>query len=196
LKLKKKSHTDVLQGVRRNRPAIEAAMFVVAAVLVAMSAASAKMQGGPTPLAEVVAAHAEPALATIAATNEASASQPTAVRYFNGRPIKPLRTVWMKVTAYSPDARSCDQWADGVTASNKSIWTNGMKLVAADTRQLPLGTMLSIPGYDAGATVPVLDRGGAIKGNRLDVLFPSHNEALQWGVKRLPVTIWQYADES
>jgi 3D (Asp-Asp-Asp) domain-containing protein len=190
-----KSHINASQGVRRNRPVFEAAMFVVAAVLVAMSAASAKMQGNPTQLAEVVVTHADPALATIAATIETAKSQPTAVRYFNGRPIEPLRTVWMTVTAYSPDARSCDQWADGVTASNKSIWTNGMKLVAADTRQLPLGTMLSIPGYDAGATVPVLDRGGAIKDARLDVLFPSHNEALQWGVKRLPVTIWQYADE-
>lgn len=192
----KKSQTDAGHGVRRNRFAIEATMFLFAVAMVAMSAASAKMQGGATPLAEIAIIQADPALEMVAATNEPPASLNTAVRYFNGKPIRPLRTVWMTVTAYSPDARSCGQWADGITASNKSIWTNGMKLVAADTRQLPLGTMLSIPGYDAGATVPVLDRGGAIKGDRLDVLFPSHNEALQWGVKRLPVTIWQYADES
>lgn len=194
--MKKKSQTDAGHGVRRNRIAIEATMFLFAAAIVALSAASAKMQGGGTPLAEIAIVHVDPALEMVAATNEPPISLNTAVRYFNGKPIRPLRTVWMTVTAYSPDARSCGQWADGITASNKSIWTNGMKLVAADTRQLPLGTMLSIPGYDAGATVPVLDRGGAIKGDRLDLLFPSHDEALQWGIKRLPVTIWQYADKS
>ena len=42
--------------------------------------------------------------------------------------------------------------------------------------------------------VPVLDRGGAIKGQRLDLLFPTHEAAIQWGVRMLPVTIWEYAD--
>jgi len=116
------------------------------------------------------------------------------IRYFNGRPIRPARTIWMTVTAYSPDAKSCGIWADGVTASNKSIWTNAMKLVAADTSMLPFGSLLSVPGYDNGAVVPVLDRGGAIKGNRLDVLYPTHEIALQWGVQRLPITVWEYAD--
>jgi 3D (Asp-Asp-Asp) domain-containing protein len=59
---------------------------------------------------------------------------------------------------------------------------------------LPFGTLLSIPGYDNGAVVPVLDRGGAIKGARLDVLYPTHEIALEWGVQRLPVTVWEYAD--
>ncbi|MFG0274755.1 MAG: 3D domain-containing protein [Phycisphaerales bacterium] len=117
------------------------------------------------------------------------------IRYFDGRPIRPARTIMMTVTAYSPDAKSCGIWADGVTASNKSIWTNAMKLVAADTSVLPFGSLLSIPGYDHGSVVPVLDRGGAIKGDRLDVLYPTHEIALEWGVQRLPITVWEYADE-
>jgi 3D (Asp-Asp-Asp) domain-containing protein len=117
------------------------------------------------------------------------------IRYFDGRPIRPARTIMMTVTAYSPDAKSCGIWADGVTASNKSIWTNAMKLVAADTSVLPFGSLLSIPGYDHGNVVPVLDRGGAIKGARLDVLYPTHEIALEWGVQRLPITVWEYADE-
>ena len=100
----------------------------------------------------------------------------------------------MMVTAYSPDAQSCGEFADGITASGYSVKTNGMKLVAADTSMLPFGTMLSIPGYDDGYVVPVLDRGGAIKGDHLDALFPTHEEALQWGVQHLDVTIWEYAD--
>jgi 3D (Asp-Asp-Asp) domain-containing protein len=100
----------------------------------------------------------------------------------------------MTVTAYSPDHRSCGKWADGITASNKSVWTNGMKLVAADTRILPFRSLVSVPGYDEGRIVPVLDRGGAIKGARLDVLYPTHEIALRWGVQRLPVTVWEYVD--
>lgn len=113
---------------------------------------------------------------------------------FDGRPIRPVKKVRMLVTAYSPDARSCGEHADGITASGYSVYTNGMKLVAAD-KSLPFGTVLTIPGYDNGYPVPVLDRGGAIKGRRLDVLFPTHEEALEWGKRWVEVTIWEYADE-
>jgi 3D (Asp-Asp-Asp) domain-containing protein len=69
-----------------------------------------------------------------------------------------------------------------------------MKLVAADTDVLPFGTLVSIPGYNNGRPVPVLDRGGAIRGNRLDLLYPTHQRALQWGVQDLEITVWEYAD--
>lgn len=121
------------------------------------------------------------------------ATDPT-VRWFDGRPIRPARTMLMTVTAYSPDARSCDDSADGLTATLHSVQTNGWKLVAADKGILPMGSMLTIPGYDHGLVVPVLDVGGKIKGNRLDVLFPTHEQAKAWGVRRLRVTLWQYAD--
>ncbi len=118
------------------------------------------------------------------------------IRYFNGRPVRPARVLTMTVTAYSPDHRSCGDSADGITSSIHSVWTNAMKLVAADSRVLPLGSMVSVPGYDSGNIVPVLDRGGAIKGNRLDVLYPTHEVALKWGVQKLRVTVWEYADGS
>ena len=104
---------------------------------------------------------------------------------FDGRPLRRVRQMTMLTTAYSPDARSCGKWADGITASGYSVWTNGMKLVAADTSLLPFGTLVSIPGYNGGRPVPVLDRGGKIKGNRLDLLYPTHEVALQWGAQRL-----------
>lgn len=115
-------------------------------------------------------------------------------RWFNGRPIKPARQMWMIVTGYSPDARSCGDSADGITATLHSVDTNAHKLVAADPRVLPYGSMLTIPGYDSNLVVPVLDCGSAIKGNRLDLLFPTHEQARQWGKKKLLVTVWAYAD--
>ncbi|MCC5830912.1 MAG: 3D domain-containing protein [Phycisphaeraceae bacterium] len=113
---------------------------------------------------------------------------------YNGRLIRPRGTIVMRVTAYSPDRRSCGNWADGVTASGRRVTTNGGRLVAADTRILPFGAIVSIPGYHNGQPVPVLDRGGAIKGLRLDVLYPTHQRARQWGVQDLEVTVWEYAD--
>jgi 3D (Asp-Asp-Asp) domain-containing protein len=115
-------------------------------------------------------------------------------RSFNNRALKPARTIRMLVTAYSPDERSCGASADGITASGYSVWTNGMKLVAADTRVLPFGTIITVPGYNRGRPVPVLDRGGAIKGNRLDLLFPTHEAAVKWGKKWIDVQVWEYAD--
>ncbi|MCB1280937.1 MAG: 3D domain-containing protein [Salinibacterium sp.] len=113
---------------------------------------------------------------------------------FNGRPIRPARVVWMQVTAYSPGAESCAPFDDGKTATLHSVYTNAMRLVAADTRILPFGSLVSVPGYDQGRVVPVLDRGAAIKGYELDVLMPTARKARQWGVQKLPIVIWEYAD--
>jgi 3D (Asp-Asp-Asp) domain-containing protein len=112
---------------------------------------------------------------------------------FDHRPIRPVKTRTMKTTAYSPDERSCGKWADGITASGKSVWMNGGRLVAAD-RKIPYGTILTIPGYNGGKPVQVWDRGGKIKGNRLDLLYPTHEIALQWGVQDLPVVFWEFVE--
>ncbi len=119
---------------------------------------------------------------------------PEGTRFFNGRPIRPVRTIRMKVTAYSPDAASCGTSADGITATLHHVTTNDFRLVASDPRVLPYGSMISVPGYDEGNVVPVLDCGGAIKGNRLDLLYPTHAMARKWGVKYVDVTVWGYAD--
>jgi len=121
------------------------------------------------------------------------AGDPT-IRWFNGRPVRPSKTLRMRVTAYSPDARSCGDSADGLTATLHSVETNNSELVAADPRLLPYGTMLTVPGYAGGKIVPVLDCGGKIKGNRLDVLYRTHDRAKRWGSQWLTVTVWSYAD--
>ena len=93
-----------------------------------------------------------------------------------------------KVTAYCPCEKCCGDQADGITASGKPVTYNEGRFVAADA-SLPFGTMVSIPGYTTESHVPVLDRGGAIKGGRIDVFFPTHREALEWGVRTLWVRV-------
>jgi 3D (Asp-Asp-Asp) domain-containing protein len=117
-----------------------------------------------------------------------------AVGTFQGRAIVADHTRQMVVTAYCPCKLCCGPKACGITASGMSVYTNGMKLVAADAALMPFGTLVSLPGYARGRPVPVLDRGGAIKGNRLDILLPTHAQALAWGRRTVTVTVWRYAE--
>ena len=91
-------------------------------------------------------------------------------------------TPWrVEVTAYCPCAKCCGRWADGRTASG--VRARG-KILSAP-RHIPFGTRISVPGYGVGV---VRDRGGAIRDDRIEVLFPTHREALRWGRRR--VTVW------
>ncbi len=101
------------------------------------------------------------------------------------------RTLAMEVTAYCPCTKCCGPKAQGITASGKLVDHNGGRFVAADTRVLPFGKKLSIPGYADNAPVEVIDRGGAIKGHKLDLYFPTHEQALIWGRQTLDVTVYE-----
>lgn len=59
--------------------------------------------------------------------------------------------------------------------------------IAADTRKYPFGTIMYIDGYGWGR---VEDRGGAIKGEKIDLFFPSHRQAVKWGRRTVKVKIW------
>jgi len=89
----------------------------------------------------------------------------------------------MEITAYCPCEKCCGDWADGFFADGSPV---GGKAIAADTSIYPFGTVFSVPGYGVAT---VKDRGGAIKGNRLDLYFDTHQEALNWGRRTLTVEI-------
>jgi len=59
-------------------------------------------------------------------------------------------------------------------------------VVAVDPEVIPLGSVIEIEGYGIGIA---LDTGGAIVGKRLDVFFPTREQALQWGVRKAQVRI-------
>ena len=97
------------------------------------------------------------------------------------------QSVHMRVTAYCPCEICCGEHSDGVTASGYKIQP-GDTFVAAD-KEYPFGTEMLIAGYENAQPVKVLDRGGAITGNHLDLFFNSHQEALKWGVKYIDVKV-------
>lgn len=110
---------------------------------------------------------------------------------FHGIALAPHHWRLMDVTAYCPGACCCQRFADGITASGLPVTVNRGKLVAGDAAIFPLGALVSIPGYDKGRPVPVLDRGKRIKGQRLDVFFSTHAEAKRWGKRTLYVQVWK-----
>ncbi|ELK39211.1 hypothetical protein D478_25723 [Brevibacillus agri BAB-2500] len=59
--------------------------------------------------------------------------------------------------------------------------------IAADLRIFPLGTILYIPGYGYGV---VADKGGAIRGHKIDLYFETKQDVFnQWGKKSVDVYI-------
>lgn len=88
-----------------------------------------------------------------------------------------------KLTAYCTCPACCGQWADGITASGTKAVPG--RTIAVDPRVIPLGSTV----YINGAEYTAEDTGGAVKGNRIDILFPSHQEALAFGVQHADVSI-------
>jgi 3D (Asp-Asp-Asp) domain-containing protein len=86
-----------------------------------------------------------------------------------------------KITAYCSCSKCCGK-SDGITASGAKA-TAGRTIAAPST--FKFGTKLIINGHE----YTVEDRGGAIKGNRIDIYFDSHQEALNFGVKYIEVFI-------
>ena len=97
--------------------------------------------------------------------------------------------MWMQVTAYCACKKCCGPKARGLTASGLPISYNGGRFVAADAKLFKFGTELIVPGYADGQPVEVIDRGGAIKGHHIDIYFPTHEQAKEWGRKWIQVTV-------
>lgn len=81
----------------------------------------------------------------------------------------------VEATAYYPGPRSTGVWADGYTYTGLLA---GRGVVAVDPEVIPLGTRLYIPGYGEAIAA---DIGGAIKGYKIDLGFPTYEEAIQYG---------------
>jgi 3D (Asp-Asp-Asp) domain-containing protein len=120
-----------------------------------------------------------------------SASRAPELQTYRGKTFRFVKTLTLRVTAYAPDPRCCYPYDGTTTASGHPVTTNGGKLVAADTDLISMFSLVLVPGYAQSKPVPVLDRGGAIKGRRLDVLLPTFSQAKSWGARTLQVKIYE-----
>jgi len=80
----------------------------------------------------------------------------------------------------------------GITYSGVMVKRDLYSTVAADLTVFPIGTILFIPGYGFGV---VADKGGAIKGNRVDLFFNTVDDVYnQWGKKEIEVYVIEEGD--
>jgi len=92
----------------------------------------------------------------------------------------------VEATAYTPRCKGCS----GITATGidvrQSIVYNGYGIVAVDPKVIPLGSIVVINGKQYLAA----DTGGAIKGNRIDILHRTKSEALEFGRRNITITVY------
>ncbi len=100
-----------------------------------------------------------------------------------GRDIRFKRSLEVTATAYCPCAKCCGSSAKGTTATGVPA---ARGVIAVDPRVIPLGSRVYVDGYGYAVAADV---GSSIKGNKIDVCFDTHEEALAWGYKRTKVYI-------
>lgn len=92
--------------------------------------------------------------------------------------------VVFNASAYCPCSICCGQWANGITASGATA-TAGRTIAAPP--EYDFGQEIEIEGI----TYIVEDRGGAIKGNKIDIYFDTHSEALRFGRQQLEGKVYR-----
>lgn len=122
-----------------------------------------------------------------------------------GRVLEFERVLFMTMTAYCPGTpgsgcpldrkgrSACTgQYNSGYTATGKkAVQGRGTfkspRIVAVDPRLIPLGSLLYIepvPGVGKIGFARAEDVGGAIKGQKIDLLFDYHRDVIKFGLRR------------
>lgn len=100
--------------------------------------------------------------------------------------------VTFEATAYTA---FCDTGCIGITATgidvSQTIYApSGLRIVAVDPAVIPLGTVVEITlGNGAVITAEAQDTGGAIVGNRIDLLVATTDEAWTFGRQAVELRI-------
>jgi len=62
-------------------------------------------------------------------------------------------------------------------------------IVAADPRVLPIGSVIEVSAGDYSGIYTVMDTGGVIKGDIIDIFIPDYEEAVQFGRQRVRIRV-------
>lgn len=102
--------------------------------------------------------------------------------------IPAAETKIFTITAYCSCAKCCGK-TDGITYSGAKV-QEGFTC-AADLSVLGLGSIVEIEGLGIRT---VQDKGSKVKGDHIDVYFPTHSEALKFGKQYRKVKILKEVD--
>lgn len=100
-----------------------------------------------------------------------------------------LRKLNMIATAYTSECDGCI----GITSTGydvrKNKTYNGMKIIASDPNIIPMNSVVLIKTDNSSFKAISLDTGGAIEGNRIDILMDTKDDAYNFGRQNVEVTI-------
>ncbi|WP_255452114.1 LysM peptidoglycan-binding domain-containing protein [Sporosarcina sp. ANT_H38] len=89
----------------------------------------------------------------------------------------------VSASAFTANCNGCS----GITKTGINLKSNpDVKVIAVDPSVIKLGTKVYVEGYGYAIAG---DTGGAIKGNKIDVFFPTKGEAYKWGRKDVKIKI-------
>jgi len=77
----------------------------------------------------------------------------------------------------------------GTTASGVSVNTG---IVAADPNVLPIGSVIEMKLGSHSDIYTVLDTGGFIKGNRIDIYLPDSDQAIEFGRRQVKIRVLRH----
>lgn len=99
--------------------------------------------------------------------------------------VKESTEITVTATAYTAYCNGCS----GITATGINLRKNpDAKVIAVDPKVIPLGSKVYVPGYGEAIAG---DKGGAIKGNKIDVFFKSKTSAINWGKQKVTITVFE-----
>lgn len=124
----------------------------------------------------------------ISSTEAVAGTPPTLEESFDWTQYPKETVVATGYTAgYESTGKSKNHPEYGITYSGVKVKRDLYSTIAADLRIFPIGTVLFIPGYGYGV---VADKGGAIKGNELDLYYETVHDVYQlWGKRTLDVYV-------
>ena len=100
-------------------------------------------------------------------------------------------SITVEATAYTA---FCDTGCIGVTATgidvSNTIYHDGSRIIATDPNVIPLGSDVILTLQDGSKIEATAnDTGGAIKGNRIDLLVATVDDAMQFGRQEVSIEI-------
>lgn len=136
----------------------------------------------PAPEAKPVA-ESNPEPANPAAESKPAAEPASEKPEENANDEATQKVLNMEATAYTANCEGCS----GITATGINLKENpDQKVISVDPNVIPLGTKVHVEGYGEAVAG---DTGGAIQGNKIDIFMPSQEDAINFGRKRVKVTI-------
>lgn len=105
----------------------------------------------------------------------------------------PQQDLKMEFSFYTAECKGCTGYTRwGEYDVRHTIYYEGMRIVATDPELIPPFSIIEFELEGTTEQAIALDTGGAIKGNRIDLLVKTKQEAITLGLQNIEITILRF----